>query len=104
MHMKIKHFRMLIAASAVLFGGLGCQTAHKPTAANVVPSQAPPPPAQQSKKAGKSTVAQKAPLTPKSEQSTQARNQASPVAKPKAEVKPDPVTELIASVEKEYQV
>jgi len=103
MHMKIKHFRMLIAASAVLLGGLGCQTAHKPTAANVVPSQAPPPPAKQAKPA-KPVVAQKTQPAPKTETSTQARSQSSAPAKPKAETKPDPVAELIATVEKEYQV
>jgi peptidoglycan lytic transglycosylase D len=103
MHMKIKHFRMLIAASAVVFGGLGCQTAHKPTAAKVVPSQAPPPPAKQAKPA-KPVVAQKPQPAPKAETSTQARNQSSAPAKPKVEAKPDPVAELIATVEKEYQV
>lgn len=102
MHMKIKHFRMLIAASAVLFGGLGCQTAHKPTAAHVVPSQAPPPPAQQTK-SSKSTIAQKSQPAPKADTSVQARNQSSAPAKPKTEGKPDPVAELIAKVEKEYQ-
>jgi len=94
---------MLIAASAVLLGGLGCQTAHKPTAANVVPSQAPPPPAKQAKPA-KPVVAQKTQPAPKTETSTQARSQSSAPAKPKAETKPDPVAELIATVEKEYQV
>ena len=102
MHMKIKHFRMLIAASAMLFGGLGCQTAHKPTAANVVPSQAPPPPAKQAK-ASKPVFAKKPQSSPKAEPSAQARIQASSPAKPKAETKPDPVAELIATVEKEYQ-
>jgi len=102
MHMKIKHFRMLIAASAVLFGGLGCQTAHKPTAAHVVPSQAPPPPAQPAK-SGKSTTAQKSQPAPKTETSVQVRNQSGAPAKPKSEAKPDPVAELIAKVEKEYQ-
>src|SRR5579859_3623861 len=103
MHMKIKHFRMLIAASAVLFGSLGCQTAHKPTAAHVVPSQAPPAPAKQAK-TGKSVVAQKPKPAPQTEPSTQARNQSSAPAKPKVEAKPDPVAELIATVEKEYQL
>jgi membrane-bound lytic murein transglycosylase D len=102
MHMKIKHFRMLIAASAVLFGGLGCQTAHKPSAAHVVPSQAPPPPAQPAK-SSKSTSAQKSQPAPKADTSVQARNQSIAPAKPKAEAKPDPVAELIAKVEKEYQ-
>lgn len=94
---------MLIAASAVLFGGLGCQTAHKPTSARLVPSQSPPPPVQPAK-TGKSVVAQKTQPAPKTETSTQARNQSSAPAKPKAETKPDPVAELIATVEKEYQV
>ncbi len=103
MHMKIKHFRMLIAASAVLFGGLGCHTAHNPSAAHVVPSQAPPPPAKQAKPS-KTVAAQKTQVAPKSEPSTQARNESSAPAKPKTEAKADPVAELIAKVEKEYQV
>ncbi len=103
MHIKIKHFRMLIAASAVLIGGLGCQTAQKPTATNVVPSQAPPPPAKQVKPS-KSAVAQKTQPASKTETSTQARNQSSAPARPKAQAKPDPVAELIATVENEYQV
>lgn len=94
---------MLIAASAVLLGGIGCQTAHKPTAANVVPSQAPPPPAKQVKPS-KSVVAQKTQPAPKAETSAQARNQSTAPAKPKTETKPDPVAELIATVDKEYQV
>src|SRR5579872_4117227 len=102
MHMKIKHFPMLVAASAVLFGGLGCQTAHKPMAANVVPSQAPPPPAKQAK-ASKPALAQKPQAAAKPGPTTQARNQSSSPAKPKPEAKPDPVAELITSVEKEYQ-
>ena len=104
MHMKIKHFRMLIAASAVLFGGLGCQTAHKPNA-GAVPAQAPPPPAQQVKatKSAKPAVAQKAQPAPKNEPASQAKNQPSSPAKPKPAAKPDPVAELIAKVEKEYQ-
>ncbi|HEX3105318.1 MAG TPA: transglycosylase SLT domain-containing protein, partial [Terriglobales bacterium] len=100
--MKIKHFPMLVAASAVLFGGLGCQTAHKPMAANVVPSQAPPPPAKQAK-ASKPALAQKPQAAAKPGPTTQARNQSSSPAKPKPEAKPDPVAELITSVEKEYQ-
>ena len=102
MQMKIKHFQMLIAALAVLVGGLGCHTAQKPTAARVVPSQAPPPPAKQAKPS-KPIVAQKAQPAPKSEPSTQARNQSNAPAKPKAEAQPDLVAELIATVEKEYQ-
>src|SRR5207237_437832 len=103
MYMKIKHFRMLIAASAVLFGGLGCHTAQKPTASRVMPSQAPPPPAKQTK-SSKPVLAQKTQPAPKAEPTTQAKNQASTPSKPKAEAKPDPVAELIATVEKEYQV
>jgi len=102
MHMKIKHFPMLIAASAVLFGGLGCHTAQKPNAAHAAPSQAPPPPAKQVKPS-KPVVAQKTQPAPKGETSTQARNQASAPARPKSEGKPDPVAELITTVDKEYQ-
>src|SRR3954463_6359796 len=102
MHMKIKNFPMLIAASAVLFGGLGCHTAQKPNAAHAAPSQAPPPPAKQVKPS-KPVVAQKTQPAPKGETSTQARNQASAPARPKSEAKPDAVAELIATVEREYQ-
>ena len=93
---------MLIAASAMLFGGLGCHTAHNPTAARIVPSQAPPPPAKQVK-SPKPAVAQKTQPAPKTETSIQGRNQSSAPVKPKAETKPDPVAEVIATVEKEYQ-
>src|SRR3954469_5686313 len=102
MQMKIKHFQMLIAALAVLFGGLGCHTAQKPSAARVVPSQAPPPPAKQAK-SSKPIVAQKAQPALKAETSTQAKNQPSAPAKQKTEAKPDPVAELITTVDKEYQ-
>ena len=101
MQMKIKHFQMLIAALAVLFG-LGCHTAHNPNTARVVPSQAPPPPAKQAKPS-KAVVAQKTQPALKAETSTQAKNQSSAPAKQKPEAKPDPVSELIATVEKEYQ-
>ena len=93
---------MLIAASAMLFGGLGCHTAHNPTAARIVPSQAPPPPAKQVK-SPKPAVAQKTQPAPKTETSIQGRNQSSAPVKPKIESKPDPVAEVIATVEKEYQ-
>src|SRR5256885_10107010 len=103
MHMQMKHFQMLIAASAVLFGGLGCHTAHNPNAARVVPQQAPPPPAKQAKPS-KPVVAQKPQPAAKAQSSAQARNQSNTPAKPKTEAKPDLVSELIATVDKEYQV
>ena len=103
MHMKIKHFRMLIAASAVLFGGLGCHTAHSPNTARVVPSQAPPPPAKHAKES-KPAVAQKSQPPANEETSTRAGNQSSAPAKPKTEAISDPVAELIATVDKEYQL
>jgi membrane-bound lytic murein transglycosylase D len=103
MHMKIKHFQMLIAASAVLLGGLGCQSAHKPATGMLPPSQTAPPPIQQVKP--KSATAQKTPSASGSASSSQAKNQASSPIRPKAkpEAKPDPVAELIAKVEGEYQ-
>ena len=103
MHMKIKHFRMLIAASAVLFGGLGCHTAHSPNTARVVPSQAPPPPAQHAKES-KPAIAQKSLPPANGGASTRAGNQSSAPAKPKTEAISDPVAELIATVDKEYQL
>ena len=104
MQMKIKHFRMLIAASAILFGSLGCHTAHKPNARLAVPSQAPPAPAQQSKstKSTKPAIAQKTQPAQKNEPATEAKTQSSSAEKPKAAAKPDPVAELILKVEKEY--
>ena len=93
---------MLIAASAVLLGGLGCQSAHKPTTGGLAPAQAPPPPAQQAKQT-KPAVAQKTQPAAKNEPTSQARNQSSSAVKPKPAAKPDPVAELIARVEKEYQ-
>jgi membrane-bound lytic murein transglycosylase D len=102
MQMKIKHFRMLIAASAVLLGGLGCHTARKPATGLLPPSKTAPPPIQQVKPT-KPVVAQKTPPVPKNQPVTQAQNQSSSPAKPKPAAKPDPVAELIARVEKEYQ-
>ena len=94
---------MLIAASAVLFGGLGCHTAHSPNTARVVPSQAPPPPAKHAKES-KPAVAQKSQPPANEETSTRAGNQSSAPAKPKTEAISDPVAELIATVDKEYQL
>src|ERR1700676_2658024 len=102
MHMKIRRFRMLIAASAVLLGGLGCQSAHKAPTGRIVPSQVPPPTAQQVKPT-KPGITQRTQAAPKDEPSTQSKNQSSSTAKPKPAAKPDPVAELIARVEKEYQ-
>jgi membrane-bound lytic murein transglycosylase D len=96
MHMKIKHFQMLIAAAAVLFGGMGCQTAHKPAARMLPPAKTAPPPIQ------KSTASEANVITG----NNSSKNQ--PVAfDSSAKVQPapklDPVAQLIADVEKEYR-
>jgi membrane-bound lytic murein transglycosylase D len=100
MPMKIQHFPVLIAASAVLLGGFGCQTAHKPAASMLPPSKTAPPPIQKPT-LSKPAVAEKK-AVPSHKSSNQQASLASP--KPKPEAKPDPVAELITRVEKEYQV
>lgn len=97
MHMKIKHFQMLIAASAVLLGGLGCQTAQKPAARMLPPAKTAPPPIQQNT-ASKTSVTAK-----NSSNSRAASTNAASSANAKPEIKPDRVAQLIADVEKEYR-
>ncbi|HUK46309.1 MAG TPA: LysM peptidoglycan-binding domain-containing protein [Terriglobales bacterium] len=91
--MRISRFSILIAASAVLFG-VGCQSAQKPASHLLPPSKMAPPPIQQ-KSQDKSVVAKST--------APEATAKANP-AQVKTEAKPDPVVELIARVEKEYQV
>jgi membrane-bound lytic murein transglycosylase D len=100
MQMKMKRFPVLAIASAVLVGGLGCQSAQKPASRLAVPSQPAPPPAIQKNTPAKPSTAQKHSAAPKSV-ATQAKS-SPPATKPAPETTPDPVTELIQKVEKEY--
>jgi membrane-bound lytic murein transglycosylase D len=93
--MRIPHFPVLIAAFAVLFGA-GCQSAQKPPAHLLPPANTAPPPVGQ-KSQGKAVAGE----NPVSASSSTAK-QTDPV-QAKAEAKPDPVADLIAKVEKEYQ-
>jgi membrane-bound lytic murein transglycosylase D len=98
MEMRIKLFHMPIAALlAVLLASLGCATARRPAEALPAFQGAPP--------------IQSSPAKPSLSQTPTATMPAptpvaAPVPKPEvkpAEVKPDPVAELIAKAEKEYQ-
>jgi len=96
MDMQIRHFPVLIAASAVLIIGAGCQSAQKPATRLLPPSQAAPPSIQQS---AKSKIG-----NPPAETAESALPAKAPAAVPsQPEPKPDPVADLIAKVEKEYQ-
>lgn len=94
MQTKINHFGTLVLL--LLAGaGLGCQTARKPvTAMAVLPQSAPPPAPKNQPK----NPPQQSPK-PASESSPPNQVQESSAAQPK----PDPVADLIAGVEKEYQ-
>src|SRR6266536_1226803 len=93
MEMRIKHSRWLIAALlATVLAGLGCATGKKPVA--VLPAFQGPP-----------TIQQAAPVTGRPSASQPAFPTVSPA---KAEVKPaapkpNPIVDLIAKVESEYQ-
>jgi membrane-bound lytic murein transglycosylase D len=103
MDMRIKRLYRFLAFALVLVG-LGCGTAKKPVSSSLPPHQASPPPIQKST----SVKASAAPVpAPKPTQASAAKPvQATPTlqqeSKP-AEAKPDPVAELVAHVEKEYQ-
>jgi len=95
MNMRIKRISVLIAASlAVLSAGLGCQTAKKPV--SVPPAfhaSTPPIQAATPAKAGPAPTAAIKSSTPS----------VAPVENKLSRPKPDPVAELIAKAEKEYQ-
>jgi membrane-bound lytic murein transglycosylase D len=103
MDMRIKRLYRFLAF-ALAMAGLGCGTAKKPVSSSLPPHQASPPPIQKST----SAKASGAPVpAPKPTQASAAKPvQATPTlqqeSKP-AEAKPDPVAELVAHVEKEYQ-
>jgi membrane-bound lytic murein transglycosylase D len=98
--MKIKQPLLAIASSAVFLIGVGCGSGKKPVAAALPVKQAPPP-----------TALAKQPLTrtesPAKTTATAPNPATSQVAAPKTETKmeprPDPVPDVIARVEKEYQ-
>ena len=85
--MRIQKLYFLIAAVVVLVSGNACQTAQRP--ATLVP-----------------TVKSSAPLLNANSATAQANAhpQAVPASQPETTVKPDPVAELIAQVEKEYKL
>ncbi len=85
--MRIQKLYFLIAAVVVLVSGNACQTAQRP--ATLVP-----------------TVKSSAPLLNTNSATAQANAhpQAVPASQPETTVKPDPVAELIAQVEKEYKL
>src|SRR6266542_605930 len=94
MDMRIKHFRWLIAAPiAALLACLGCASGKKPVA--VLPVFQGPPKIQQA-----------APVTGKPSATSQPTVSTVSAAKPEvkpAAPKPDPIADLIAKVESEYQ-
>ena len=102
MDMRIKRLYRFLAFALAL-AGLGCGTAKKPVSSSLPPHQTAPPPIQ------KSTSAKASPAVPapKPTQATAAKPvQATPTAQQESkppEPKPDPVAELVAHVEREYQ-
>src|SRR5690348_4797221 len=99
MEMKIRFSYIPLATTlALVFAGLGCQSAHKPVASSLVRTQAPPPPIQ----------AQSAPPTAPDVSASHPRVEPQKSASTSApvtqqEAKPDPVQELIAKTEAEYK-
>jgi membrane-bound lytic murein transglycosylase D len=98
MGMKIHRFSILIAVSGTLLG-VGCQSAQKPASHLLAASKQAPPAIQQK---AQTDIADTAQQTAKSGQASQAQANAETPAKT-AQPKADPVAELIAKVEKEYQ-
>ncbi len=95
MHMKINHLTAVILLLAAGMG-LGCDSAKKPVSAmSVLPQSAPPPAA----KARTSNPPQPAPAQESKAQLPKPAQEAVAARQPK----PDPVADLIVSVEKEYQ-
>ncbi len=97
MDMKIRHFPVLIAASAVMIVGAGCHSAQKPAAHLLPPAKSAPPPIQQAQSA-KPAIG-----NPPPESKPASQTAASAPAQNQPQPKSDPVAELIAKVEKEYQ-
>lgn len=96
MHTKINHFRtaILVLVAGV---GLGCQSARKPVTAMAALPQASPAPAAKSQPV---KTSQQAPArSAEKAESAPAKVEATAPQQPKA----DPVGDLLASVEKEYQ-
>src|SRR5205807_5121993 len=97
MDKQIRHFQVLIAASAVMLVGVGCHSGQKPPAHLLPPAHSAPPPIQQAQTAKPAVN----PSLGSNKPATQAK--ASAPAQSQPEVKSDPVAELLARVEKEYQ-
>ena len=85
--MRIGKLYLLIAAAALVLGSIGCQTAQRP--ATLLPADKATPPAL----SASPTVASRSNADAKT-----------PTAKTQIDVKPDPVAELIARVEREYKI
>src|SRR5579872_2930728 len=85
--MRIQKLYFLIAAIALVLGSVACQTAQRPT--TLVPAaKSSPPPLNVNSPTAQSN----------------AHPEATPAPKTETQVKPDPVAELIAQVEKEYKL
>ncbi|HEY7353788.1 MAG TPA: LysM peptidoglycan-binding domain-containing protein [Terriglobales bacterium] len=94
--MKIHHFRILLAGSAVLLA-VGCQTAKKPVSKGLPPVRSVPP-IQQAQ-----VAKPEAPKTAPSPSKTVAPKTSVTAEAAKLKTNPDPVATLIAKVEKEYE-
>jgi len=100
MDMRIRFSHIPLAATvAVVFAGLGCQSAKKPAVSYLPPAQAPPPIQAKSPASGAVSLAHAAPEP----QKTASVQKPAPVAVPQAAPKPDPVQELINKAESEYK-
>src|ERR1051326_3917593 len=104
MQMKMKHSCSGILL-LVMGAGLGCQTAKKPISALPPNSQTPPPAKLQEPQSAQQSLAQKPAVGRKIvAEKPPAPVVASSQAAKAPEPKPDPVAELIAKVDSEYQV
>ncbi|MBO0911000.1 MAG: LysM peptidoglycan-binding domain-containing protein [Acidobacteria bacterium] len=99
--MKISRFPRVLAASAVLIAGVGCQTAHKPASRVVTPRAAPPPDRQPPQ--NQASVGAKTPPIQDTAPQNAPPSAPAPAQKLETGIAPDPVAGLVARVEKEYQ-
>jgi len=99
--MQIERFSVLVAVSAALIAGAGCQAAHKPGSRAAIPP-GPPPPVQQPAPPDQTRAAAKTPPIENSAPRNASPGAAAAAREP-ATGKPDPVGDLLAEVEKEYQ-
>src|SRR5438552_9321621 len=102
MHLKIKGSCALLAILAELLLGLACQSAKKPSAAAPSVQRTPPPPVQAPASTKPSTSQTKA-AENKPEPQTKSAGPKSLPAESKKTAAADPVADLIAKVEEQYQ-